>query len=342
MSIIENNYFTVVDFGVFHIYFSEGSIYIRKYDGNKWSAGDAVLKGSLNDFDVCCTENQICILAEKTDGNIYYTTYSLREKTQKNILTSKSHTPSINNIRLVYADNLVHAFYVLNYDNKKLLVHHIPSKTQTPVVISEVSSRDYLVLTDADDNINLFLERENKNIKCILKKSKRYTIAESFTETLFKPLAACIFENNICLLHEHNNSFCMTFGNKTNVQIHPAAANNTTAETFEYNGKIHTLFITKTTVHSYISEGAGKEFTKLMPQTVTRTPALKIIKIRKHGLNITLPGNAERGYIRSMVLPIEKLLLLNDDMTKLKKEELMSKLLELEDEIKEIKNMLKL
>lgn len=340
MSNIENNFLAIVDFGVFHIFFIEGNIYIRKYDGNKWSAGDIVLKGAINDFDVYCTESQIHILAEKTDGNIFYTVYSLRERSQKNILTSKSHNPSISNIRLIYAGNFVHAFYILNHGNKKLLVHHLPSKTQTPVVITEVSNDKYFVLSDSDDNIILFFERDNKNIKCNLNKSKNYLVQEIFTEISYKPLTACIFTNDLCLLHEQNNSIYFSVDTKTNVQISNIPANSVTPELFVYNGKIYSLLINQTTVYTYLSENGGKDFTKLMPQTITRTPKLKILKIRRNGLNITLPGNAERGYIRSMVLPIEKLLPINGEAL-LKNEELIKRIKELENEINEIKKMLK-
>ena len=332
-SFMEKNFLGITTFGVFHIYFSSGNIYIRKFDKNKWSRCDLVLSSATSDFDVYCTDTSLFILGEKTCGNLVLTEYTHRKRKQFHVLTSSRGTPSVSGIRLFYSAGNLNIFYILHHDNKKLLVRQAAPFTNAPAVIDVLSNEHFGVFSDEKDRITIYYEKSGKPSKCIISQSGAHDI----TPAAFHPLAALALEGRKQFLLRDGDRVMFGESIESATAITDLSAKDAVSSLFVYKGKIYVVLINGTSFYIFVSEDGGKSFKKTLPQIVTNAPELKTLSVRKMGFDICLPCNAERGYIRSMVIPLEQIISLSSSSGK---ESIVKQISDLEQKIAKLKKEL--
>jgi len=105
------------------------------------------------------------LIVQDSTGSLIYLTYNHKNWRKFVILNSKSARSCMSKFKLFILNGLLHCFYILDFDGKQMLTHHIFSSTQEwrePFVISRTdSSKSFSCCADLRGDIHIFFFDED-------------------------------------------------------------------------------------------------------------------------------------------------------------------------------------
>lgn len=144
-------------------YYSKEGICVKNlnvaYDNPK-----LIFPSGVNDFDVIEHSNgEIAVICQDVDGGIVYLTENEKSYLKSTLLRNKSKIPYDKYFRLVKQKNEVIAFYIVEYDGRKILSsQYVETDNSLPYAIDETSNSFYYVFIDESDVLYIFYEKDNK------------------------------------------------------------------------------------------------------------------------------------------------------------------------------------
>lgn len=116
-----------------------------------------ILENVTNEFDGICDENgRMHFLIQSLDGSLIYIKHDNDTWKKYIVFKSKSKLAKMSNISLTWKKGILCGFYVIEYDNKYLLIKHIFSSSNlyaTPEVVDVLDTRKIYSICYTNNNM---------------------------------------------------------------------------------------------------------------------------------------------------------------------------------------------
>ena len=178
-------------FGVWRIYNSAGVLKIY----SPVTCEETNLMETECGFSLCCdNKDNIFIICQNGYGDIYFIVVN-GENIQKNcMLESKVKNAYEKHFKTVYVNGWINAFYLLEHENKRILIHHIINSENQPGIIETVDEETPLFVNRKGDDLYLFYVKNN-SVMC-----KKFRWNEKQWED---PETLCSEENKIVYINAY-------------------------------------------------------------------------------------------------------------------------------------------
>lgn len=148
---------------------NNGICFKKNYEGH-WDSDKVLIKDGLPGFDVIIDDNKnIHLVCRDRNFNIIYLLYNNDKWHKYVILKNKSNKPKPKNFKSFIINNFINLIYIIEHEDKHLLVHQILNHEQyEPSVIDYISSSSLSFSAALDDSNNIYLyylsERAGKKL----------------------------------------------------------------------------------------------------------------------------------------------------------------------------------
>lgn len=135
-----------------------------KMENSRFSRFEILLSDIEGDFSAALCGGKIQLVCQDKNGCIILLTYDGNPWQKTELLKSRSLKPHAKFFTLVPMGSLVNLFYVINHDNKTMLIHQIldgTSKSPEAVDYIQPVGIRYFVATGITSDINLMYRNEN-------------------------------------------------------------------------------------------------------------------------------------------------------------------------------------
>ena len=148
---------------LWHFYFKNGvGICARKKSSSYWEDREIVFKDGEYDFTVMCDDDDnLHIICQNNSSNIYYFVYRSGAWQKYTILKSKTERFYPKNFKMIQSGVVLNLFYVIEHQEKYLLVHHMLDNESNPVVIDTLSQNTFSITCDDSYNIYIYYKNES-------------------------------------------------------------------------------------------------------------------------------------------------------------------------------------
>ncbi|WHH58367.1 hypothetical protein [Petroclostridium sp. X23] len=140
---------------------SVGICYKKKSE-NQWNDYEILLKNGEGDFDVTQdARDNIHLVCQDKLGSIIYLMYNGQQWHKYTILQSKTNRAYAKHFKIVYVNKWINLFYIIDYKDKSLLIHHMLDNSNVPPnVIDYVikNERPFSISVDNSDNIHVYYQ----------------------------------------------------------------------------------------------------------------------------------------------------------------------------------------
>ncbi|WP_094548278.1 hypothetical protein [Petroclostridium xylanilyticum] len=137
-------------------------ICFKKKLENEWSDYEILLKDGQGDFDIIIDpRDNIHLICQDKLGSIIYLMYNGQQWHKYVILQSKNNKAYPKYFKMLFVNGWINLFYVIQYKDKNLLVHHIlDNNNVSPNVIDYIvtSARPFSVSAENSGNIHIYYQ----------------------------------------------------------------------------------------------------------------------------------------------------------------------------------------
>lgn len=145
-----------------------GICFKRKLE-NQWSEYEILFKDGQGDFDVITDpRDNIHLICQDKLGSIIYLMYNGQQWHKYVILQSKSNRTYPKYFKMLLVNNWINLFYIIDYKDKNLLVHHVLDNSNVPPIVVDYivkSARPFCVSTDNSNNIHVYYQSKTVSDK---------------------------------------------------------------------------------------------------------------------------------------------------------------------------------
>lgn len=311
-----------------------------------------LLGESSNEFDIITDEKgNFHIVTQDTEGNMVYFTYDFTNWKKYTILRSKSGKINMHGFKMFIRSGIVHCFYILESNHKNMLIHHTFSPADdvtTPKVIDCIGNGNFSCAMDESANIHIFYINENEKSVYKIYKDGKYAEEVLPDEESVRGIC-CIYAGRIHLIYTAKMKSYRTIiyynpESKERKIINFSDGNISDCAIYGYDNSVYIQWMERMRLYQCVSDDGGKTFKK--PMILSKKEEFVRVRNganphvmgvdRSAGYNISIPK--ENTHIQK-----EKTYNKTDEIDALRKAIMVQneKIIQLENEIKKLKNMKK-
>ncbi len=283
-------------------------VLIQDISGNRWifscnpqqelyyqinqSAKEILQSNMSPEFDaVTSADGTIHIAAQDAQGTLIYLHYDYQHWRKYPILQNKSGQQSISQIRLLHDGSHVNAFYLLQHNNRHMLIHHAfgtDGLSSTPEVLGYVHpSKRYCLAANGNADCRLFYFDEENTFCC-----KTFCLSNRVCQAADPPMpgavraASAIYDHTgilhtVCVTQQksyYTISYCQE--GKEPKLLSFGVDNVAALTVFVTEKRISVQWQERYNVYECISKDSGATFLKPLNLSATKGSGTKIIRVR--------------------------------------------------------------
>ncbi len=297
-----------------HFFYKAGyGLCFRKKSTAHFGDFEILLKDVQDDFCAISSGNNIFVVCQDNSGSILYLNYSENRWEKVTLLASKNASPYPKYFKLVLVGGFVNLYYIINHQEKHMLVHQIINGVQKePMVVDYISmsAQPFSVCTHSSKDISICYAngQEQCGIRTFRWSQKSYTpfVRLPLTTTVFSPVIKVkdddtffiagitkldTFYNMIFIIREPDG----TFLSETTVYLD--CDKNTIPIIFEERDKLVLEWIENGNVMMAYSDDEGQKWKKPIKYMKGNTTSVSVYNIFSDNKYFSCCGFSDSGAI---------------------------------------------